>query len=60
MLRLTEGDTEAKVDYAKMVKVTKLVYLVAMDVGNKPGLLKLDLRPEVRRRGPENMAVEWR
>ena len=56
----TEGDTEAKVDYAKMEKVSELVYRVAMDVGNKPALLKLDLRPEVKARGPENMNVEWR
>jgi len=56
----TEGDVESKVDYAKMEKVSRLVYLVAMDVGNKPALLKLDLRPEVRARGPENMKVEWK
>ena len=56
----TEGDIEAKVDYGKMERVSKLVYLVAMDIGNRPALLKLDLRPEVRARGPENMKVEWR
>lgn len=56
----TEGDTEAKVDYAKMVKVTRLVYRVAMDIAAKPTLLALDLRPEVKSRGPENMTVEWR
>jgi hypothetical protein len=56
----TEGDVEAKVDYAKMEKVSRLVYLVAMDIGNKPALLKLDLRPDVRSRGPENMKVEWK
>jgi hypothetical protein len=55
----TEGDIEAKADYAKMEKVARLVYLVAMDIGNKPGLLKLDLRPEVTARGPENMKVVW-
>ena len=56
----TEGDIEAKVDYGKMERVSELVYLVAMDIGNKPALLKLDLRPEVRARGPENMKVEWK
>jgi Zn-dependent M28 family amino/carboxypeptidase len=56
----TEGDIEAKVDYAKMEKVCQLVTLVALDIGNKPALLKLDLRPEVRTRGPQNMTVEWR
>ena len=56
----TEGDVEAKVDYAKMEKVSKLVTLVAMDVADKPALLALDVRPEVRTRGPENMKVEWK
>jgi len=56
----TEGDVEAKVDYAKMERVSELAYLVAMDIGNRPALLKLDLRPEVRTRGPENMGVEWK
>ena len=55
----TEGDTEAKVDYAKMEKVAKLAYLTAMDIAGKPALLKLDLRPEVKARGPENMKVAW-
>ena len=54
----TEGDVEAKADYAKMEKVSELVYRVAMDIGNKPALLELDLRPEVKARGPENMKVE--
>ena len=56
----TEGDIEAKVDYGKMERVSKLVYLVAMDIGNRAALLNLDLRPEVRSRGPENMKVEWK
>ncbi|MEN6560709.1 MAG: M28 family peptidase [Acidobacteriota bacterium] len=55
----TEGDVEAKVDYAKMEKVCRLVYLVARDIGDKPALLKLDRHPEVTRRGPENMKVAW-
>jgi hypothetical protein len=55
-----EGDIEAKADYAKMEKVSKLVYLVAMDIGNKPALLKLDRRPEIKARGEQNMKVEWR
>jgi hypothetical protein len=40
--------------------VSKLVYLVAMDIGNKPALLKLDLRPEITARGAQNMEVGWR
>ncbi|TFG57975.1 MAG: M28 family peptidase [Candidatus Aminicenantes bacterium] len=56
----TEGDIEAKADYAKMEKVSKLVYLVAMDIGNKPALLSLDLKPEIKVRGEQNMKVGWR
>jgi hypothetical protein len=55
-----EGDAEAKADYTKMENVSKLVYLVAMDVGNKAGLLRLDLRPDVKTRGEQNMRVGWR
>ena len=54
-----EGDVEEKADYAKMEKVTRLTYLVAMDVGNKPALLKLDLHPEITARGAHNMKVVW-
>ena len=32
-----EGDVEEKVDYGKMEKVTRLTYLVAMDVGQQAG-----------------------
>ena len=55
-----EGDIEAKADYAKMGKVSKLVYLVAMDIGNKRALLKLDRHPEIKARGEGNMKVGWR
>jgi Zn-dependent M28 family amino/carboxypeptidase len=55
----TDGDVEEKADYGKMEKVTRLTYLVAMDIGNKPGLLKLDVHPEVTTRGKHNMKVIW-
>ena len=55
-----EGDIEAKADYNKMEMVLKLVYLMAMDIGNKPELLKLDLNPEIKVRGEQNMKVGWR
>jgi hypothetical protein len=54
-----ETDVEEKVDYKKMEKVTKLVYLVAMDIGNKPGLLKLDVSPDITSRGKHNMKIVW-
>ena len=54
-----EGDVEEKADYAKMEKVTRLTYLVAMDIGNQRELLKLDVHPEVTARGAHNMRVIW-
>jgi len=54
-----ETDVEEKADYNKMEKVTKLVYLVAMDIGNKPGLLKLDVNPDITSRGKHNMKIVW-
>ena len=39
--------------------MTRLTYLVAMDVGNKPALLKLDLNPAITARGAHNMKVVW-
>ncbi len=56
----TERDVEELCDYAKMEKVTRLVYLTAMDIGNKPALLKLDVHPEIKTRGAHNMSVVWR
>jgi Zn-dependent M28 family amino/carboxypeptidase len=55
----TDGDIEAKADYAKMEKVCRLIYRVALDIGDRPALLKLDLRPEVSTRGAENMKIAW-
>ncbi len=55
----TERDVEERVDYAKMEKVTRLTYLVAMDIGNRPALLALDLHPEIKTRGAHNMKVVW-
>ncbi len=53
------GDVEEKCDYAKMEKASRLVYLTAMDIGNRPALLKLDADPRVTTRGAHNMKVEW-
>lgn len=55
-----ETDTIDRVDFAKMERVTRLVYLTAMDIGNKPGMLKLDLDPRITSRGPHNMEINWR
>jgi hypothetical protein len=54
----TLNDTIERVDFKKMEKVTRLTYLVTLDIGNKPSLLKLDANPEVTSRGKHNTAVE--
>ena len=52
-------DTEDRVDYAKMERVTKLVYYATLEVGNKPALLRLDVDPRITTRGPHNMQINW-
>jgi hypothetical protein len=54
-----ETDLEERCDYGKMEKVTRLAYLVAMDIGNRPTLLPLDLHPQITTRGAHNMKVVW-
>jgi hypothetical protein len=54
----TLNDTIERVDFKKMEKVTRLTYLITLDIGNKPSLLKLDANPEVTSRGKHNTAVE--
>jgi hypothetical protein len=51
----TYRDACENVDYTKFLKVTKLVYLSAMEIGNMKGLLKLDVNPAVTSRGPHNL-----
>jgi Zn-dependent M28 family amino/carboxypeptidase len=53
------NDVEERVDYAKMEKVTRLVYLTALEIGNKPAMLKLDADPRVTARGKQNLQVAW-
>ncbi len=52
-------DTEDRVDYAKMERVTKLVYYATLEIGNKPAMLKLDADPRITARGPQNMRINW-
>jgi len=54
-----ETDTVDRVDFAKMVKVTRFVYLTAMVIGNKPKMLNLDLHPEITSRGQHNLKIKW-
>jgi hypothetical protein len=51
-------DTIERVDFGKMEKVTRLTYLVTLEIGNKPELLKLDANPEVKTRGKHNTSVD--
>ncbi len=54
----TPRDVLELVDYKKMLKVTKLVYLTAYEIGNMKDLLKLDVNPDVTSRGKHNITVE--
>jgi hypothetical protein len=54
-----ETDTEDRMDYDKMLRSTRLVFLSAQDIANRPALLTLDLDPRVTSRGPHNTDVNW-
>ena len=48
-------DTIEKCDMDKLERVTKLVYAVGLEIGNRDALLKLDRDPEVTSRGLHNL-----
>lgn len=51
----TEWDIRERVDFGKLYKTTRLVYLSAFDVANRKSLLKLDVNPAVTSRGKHNL-----
>jgi hypothetical protein len=53
-------DTVDRVDFAKMERVSRLAYLVGLDIGDLPELLTLDVRPDVTTRGAHNLSINWR
>lgn len=55
-----ETDTVERADFEKMERVTRLVYLTAMELGDTPEMLKLDIHPEITTRGEHNLKVNWR
>jgi len=56
----TALDEISRVNYAKMERVTKFVYAACLDIGNALTMMKLDVRPDVTERGPQNLNVVWR
>ncbi|MFC2097007.1 M28 family peptidase [Bacteroidota bacterium] len=54
----TPRDILEYIDYKKFLKITKLVYLTAFEVGNMKNMLKLDVNPEVSSRGKHNLTVK--
>ncbi len=53
----TSKDILKNIDYLKFLKITKLTYLTAFDIGNQKNLLKLDVNPEVTQRGKSNVQI---
>jgi Iap family predicted aminopeptidase len=51
-------DTIERVDFAKVEKVARFAYAAALEIGNRPALLKLDVNPKVTARGKQNIEVE--
>ena len=48
-------DGTGAINWEKFLRITKLVYLTAADIGNKKEMLKLDVNPKVTSRGSQNM-----
>ncbi|MFC1628643.1 M28 family peptidase [Gemmatimonadota bacterium] len=53
-------DTVDRVDFDKMLRATRLVYLTALEIGNMPRMLALDLHPGITSRGEQNLSINWR
>ncbi len=51
----TVRDVPERVDYNKLLRTTKLVYLTAFDIGNMKNLVRLDVNPAVTSRGSQNL-----
>jgi hypothetical protein len=51
----TIGDVPEHVDFDKLYRTTKLVYLTAIDIGNMKSMVKLDVNPAVTSRGSQNL-----
>ena len=51
----TLRDVTEFVDYTKVLKTTRLIYLTAFDIGNMKEMLKLDVNPAVTTRGIHNL-----
>ncbi|MFA6129254.1 MAG: M28 family peptidase [Bacteroidales bacterium] len=51
----TPRDVLEYINYEKFLKITRLTYLTAFDIGNRKHLLKLDVNPAVTSRGKHNM-----
>jgi folylpolyglutamate synthase/dihydropteroate synthase len=49
------GDTIDKIDFGKLARISQFAYAAAFEIGNLPGLLKLDADPQVTARGMQNL-----
>jgi Zn-dependent M28 family amino/carboxypeptidase len=55
-----ETDSIDRVDFKKMERVARLVYLVGFEIANMSGILELDAHPQITSRGAHNLQVRWR
>ena len=54
----TPRDILQFIDYKKTLRVTQLVYLTTLEIGNMSSLLKLDVNPKVTSRGSHNLKTK--
>jgi len=55
-----ETDTISRVDFEKVIAITRLTYLTTLFIGDLPEMLPLDAHPEITSRGAHNLKIAWR
>jgi hypothetical protein len=55
-----ETDTISRVDFEKMVRITRLAFGSILYIGNLPDPLALDAHPDITTRGSHNTKIAWR
>ncbi|MCK0108376.1 M20/M25/M40 family metallo-hydrolase [Flavobacteriaceae bacterium S0825] len=53
------NDTAEAVNFEKMEKITKLSYLLGLEIANYPTMMSLDVNPSITKRGAHNTDFDW-
>ena len=53
------NDTAENISFEKMEKVTKLSYLLGLEIANYTTMMPLDVNPSITKRGAHNINFDW-